>query len=160
MKHLRRFNESNQDDQVWGDINDIFNIARDEGLIVKFGHNRAVTITNRVDPKGYLAKEAEPIVSDRQFVKISQEMFDRLDALGVISDDQKSGIFAVSKTDSNDYLTYRYNTDLQWIRKIRPIRFQEREQLISRLYGRSKWSIDNVKTISSTFHLNIDNLRV
>jgi len=84
-----RLYESQEEDYN-REIEDIFNIARDLGLAVQIPHNRAVKIMNRLDPNGYwmsdyLARDAQPAVSDRKFANISQEIYDRLDDLGVLS---------------------------------------------------------------------------
>jgi len=85
MKHLKKFNESNSDKEM---VNDILNIARDEGLYV-YSPEQAREMSwssywyiDRYplgDPDYYDEPDGDPVMSNKEFIKIVGDVFDRLD---------------------------------------------------------------------------------
>jgi hypothetical protein len=92
--HIRRFNESNQEE-----IDQIFNIARDEGIFV-YDQDEAEEMEwcdnyyfiDRYPPDENEADspQGEPVVSVIKFIEVVKDIYRRLEALDVIINNQVS----------------------------------------------------------------------
>jgi hypothetical protein len=96
VKHLKTFESSTSWNNHGAEVNDILNIARDEGLFVatpKIGRELEWGVT---DETYYILRYSEeednnnnyenPIISTQEFVTIIENIIQRLELLGVIID--------------------------------------------------------------------------